>query len=144
MAVMHVQIRSNWKTGIHVWTTTGTLLSRNAFFFSGKVLAGANSKSNRTNFLLRSSFQRVPPEDTPLCPTGLIRTSLDRRSLLCTGYAHVWDSTASNANQLYGSKPCSRLPSCSTACLSESTAPTASSSVGTLRDSTLHLSSMGL
>ena len=66
-----VQALGNLKTGICVWTTTSTFPSRDVFS-SGKVLAGANSKSNRMNFLLSSGSHRDPPGDTPLCPTALI------------------------------------------------------------------------
>ena len=41
-----VQALTNLKTGIRVWTTTGTFLSGD-IFLPGKVLAGANSKSNK-------------------------------------------------------------------------------------------------
>lgn len=127
-------------------------------FFPSKAFAGANSKSNRMNFLLSSGPHRDPPGDTqshlivqpktrsfPSTPqlwSGQADIPLTGGD--CFVPAHVWDSAASNANQPYGSKPCSHLLSSFAACLSETAAAAASSSVDTLRDSRGDFNSMGL
>lgn len=57
-----LQALVNLKTGICVWTTKGTLLSRDDFS-SSKVLADAESKRNRTNFMLSFGPHTDPPGD---------------------------------------------------------------------------------
>lgn len=64
MAVL--QALDNLKTGTCVWTTTGRLQSRDDFS-SSRVLAGAESKSNKMNFMLSSGPHRDPPGD-PCAP----------------------------------------------------------------------------
>lgn len=64
MAGLHflMQALVNVKTGICVCITTGTLLCRDDVSYS-KVLADAESKSNRMNVMLSSSPHRDYPGD---------------------------------------------------------------------------------
>lgn len=81
-----MQALVNLKTGICFCITTGTLLCRDDFS-SSKVLADAESKSNRMNVMLSSGPHRDYPGDPcgPQLWSGPRRSSLDWRWLLCIG-----------------------------------------------------------